>query len=233
MLRFKSIIIIGLILCGFGLSGTLLYGNMKLKKEIRLGQEMIDDLNKKKEGIYKKYQEKNSLSTQLSRTKSSLEAAVVKNQEEVKKLVQEKDNSLAGKKILESDMEEKAKNIASLEADIKNLKTQLEDALQEKKEAETKHLSDISDLGKKLNDLGQEKKDLQADVKKVNQELDKSRTHNAELCILAEEILKGYKNKGVFTSMLEKEPFTKVKKVELERYVQEYQDKIEKHKQTQ
>jgi hypothetical protein len=41
-----------------------------------------------------------------------------------------------------------------------------------------------------------------------------------------------YENKSVFSSILEKEPILQLKKVELENYVREYQDKIDKNIQT-
>jgi hypothetical protein len=46
---------------------------------------------------------------------------------------------------------------------------------------------------------------------------------------IANELVDKYKDKGVFGSVLAKEPLTGVKKVELEHLVQEYGDKIEEH----
>jgi hypothetical protein len=43
-------------------------------------------------------------------------------------------------------------------------------------------------------------------------------------------LLVKYKNKGVVSALAAKEPLTQVKKVELEEYVQEYSDKVDKLK---
>ncbi|MBN1625262.1 MAG: hypothetical protein JW944_01955 [Deltaproteobacteria bacterium] len=233
MSRFKSIIIIVLVLCGYGLSGFLLYGTFKLKTEIRLGQDMIDDLNRKKEQIYKKYQEKNALSTQLTRVKSSLEGAVSKAMEETRNLEIEKDSVLEDKKDIEKGLFEKDEIIALLEDEVNELTERVETMNREIKEAQDKSLSETAELEKRMNKLDIEKQDLQLDLDTVLRELDISRTHNAELCVIAEELLASYENKGLLASLMEKEPFVQAKRVELEKYIKEYIEKIEEQRQTQ
>jgi hypothetical protein len=53
---------------------------------------------------------------------------------------------------------------------------------------------------------------------------------NASLCIIGEELVKAYKNKGITTAILEKEPLTQIKKVELEQLAQKYKENIEQLK---
>jgi chromosome segregation ATPase len=215
---------------GAGLSGGLYYGDLRLKQEKRLHQEIVSDVNKKKEQIYKRYQEKNALSSQLLRAKSSLEARIREIEKEIEKKDQEKAVDIANYKKLEKDIEKKDNKIASLEGEIGDIKTKLDNVVKEGEKKEKKYISEINELKEKKNLITLEKKNVESELKTVKRALDRARNHNGELCILAEDLLAGYENKGTFTSMLEKEPFLQLKKIELEKYIQEYQDKIEIHR---
>ncbi|HUO44284.1 MAG TPA: hypothetical protein VMT94_05155 [Burkholderiales bacterium] len=51
--------------------------------------------------------------------------------------------------------------------------------------------------------------------------------NNLKLRNLAHEILDRYQNKGVFEGLLQREPFTQIKSVEIENLVQDYGEKID------
>ena len=66
---------------------------------------------------------------------------------------------------------------------------------------------------------------------KVNQDLDTCRDHNAKLCIIADEMLKKQQSRSAVGGiLLQSEPLTQIGKVDLERFAQEYKDKIEQEK---
>ncbi len=78
-----------------------------------------------------------------------------------------------------------------------------------------------------LQEREKELKQLTADSQR---KYDQCAEHNARLYMIADELIHKYENKGVVSSLLEKEPFTQIKKVELEKLVQDYKDKIDQQK---
>jgi chaperonin cofactor prefoldin len=68
---------------------------------------------------------------------------------------------------------------------------------------------------------------LKSELKRTYQSLDKSEGNNARLCVIAGELLDRYENKSVIGSLMEKEPFTQIKRVELEKLTEEYRERIE------
>ncbi len=86
------------------------------------------------------------------------------------------------------------------------------------------------DLDRELKQAAGEKQVLQVDLKRTTRELGSCSAHNAELALIAQELVKKYKDKGIGSALLEKEPLTQVRKVELEQLISQYQDEIEQLK---
>jgi chromosome segregation ATPase len=86
------------------------------------------------------------------------------------------------------------------------------------------------DLDRDLKKTTGEKQTLQADLKRTTRELGTCVSNNAELALIADELVKRYKDKGIGAALLEKEPLTQVRKVELERLTSQYQEEIEQKK---
>ena len=86
------------------------------------------------------------------------------------------------------------------------------------------------DLDRELKKTTSERNTLQAELKKTTRDVNQCSSNNAELCSIAQELVAKYKNKGIGEAILEKEPLTQVKKVELEKLVQDYRDEIERLK---
>ena len=111
-------------------------------------------------------------------------------------------------------------------------------------ELTAKNKKELQDAGKKYDQAIQQNKDSEHNLKKVNGEKDKlqaqlkktakalksCKENNAALCVIGEELVKAYKNKGITTAILEKEPLTQIKKVELEQLTQKYKENIEQLK---
>jgi hypothetical protein len=184
----------------------------------------IDDLNSRNALLHKKYKEQKSLNLGLMRAKRTLEGqnAVMKNK--VKKVEEEKDAILAEKEALEAKLKERnfasGEKIKALKEEKAKLESDLAAAIKKYDLAVAKHQ-------KEKNRMKDEITDLQQDLRMTRHKLGRCEKNNARLCIIGNELLERYENKGVFGSISEKEPFTQLKKVELEKFIQEYKDKIE------
>jgi len=141
----------------------------------------------------------------------------------------------------------------ALGVQLRKLKNQLQDMETKARESEeawahTKKESDeISARTKKeLREMERYNRDLEIEVKKItdekqtlqaqlNAELKKTTrdlvrcvSNNAELCIIADELLKKYRDKGLGAVLIEKEPLTEFRKIELEQLTQKYKEEIYK-----
>ena len=81
-----------------------------------------------------------------------------------------------------------------------------------------------------LKRLVVEKKTLRSEVRKERQKLHRCETGNARVCLIANELIEKYRDKGLGSVLMQKEPLTRLKKVELERFIQEYKEKIEEQR---
>jgi hypothetical protein len=55
------------------------------------------------------------------------------------------------------------------------------------------------------------------------------REHNTELSQIGLELLEAYHDKGVTTSAVQLEPLIQSLQIEVEKFIQEYQDRIDEH----
>ncbi len=121
----------------------------------------------------------------------------------------------------------------SFEAKLKDTTAQLaqEKAAREQVNAQLAQvLQAARELEGQAKLLASGKQTLEASLAKVNQDLDSCRNHNARLCVIADEILKKQQSRGTMSGLLLAEPVTQIGKVELEKFAQEYKDKIEQEK---
>jgi len=207
-------IVIGLII-GLGV------GHLQMKKEQKIFQDKIKEANKKITFIQKKMEEEKTEAT------ASLEQ---KCQSDLNKLLNEK-KALGGQ-------------LVKLKEQAHSLEAKIEAKIKEADELTAKNKKELQDAGKKYDQASQHNKDLEHDLKKVkgekdalqaqlkktNQNLSSCDVNNAKLCVIGEELVKAYKNKGVKDAILEKEPLTQIKKVELEQLAQKYKEEIEQQK---
>lgn len=73
-----------------------------------------------------------------------------------------------------------------------------------------------------------EKNLLQETVVGQAQQLDTCETHNAKLLQVNQDLLGQYENKGFLDSLMQREPVTGLKGVELENIVQDYQERLDR-----
>ncbi len=225
----KILIVIILLL---GLGGLAALGNVYYKeRKTRIGLERdLDDTKKKVRLLKKKYSEQKALAGQLMRTKRALEGQKRATREEVEKLEQEKTVLLAEQASLKAEVKKCDSKLKSGAEKIKEILGQLANIRKEHKDLEHKMSETVEKHEKEMAQVNMEKKDLDRHLKRTRQFLKRFEDRNARLCKIAEELIEKYKNKTVSDVMLKKEPFIQFKKVELEKMVQDYEDRIEKEK---
>ena len=219
-----SKILIPAVALTIGLVTGLGVGHIQIKKEQEVFQTKIREAQKKLAFVQKKAAEEKKEATDsqeqvlrgdlemLRIEKEALGGEVNVLRGQVRKLdlkVRESDEALARKR---KELEEaSAASVA---------------ARKELREMERTN----KDLANELKKTTGEKLALQAETKRINQALDTSESNNAELCVIAEELLKKYRNKGLGAVFMDKEPLTQIRKVELEQLIQKYQERIEQQK---
>lgn len=82
------------------------------------------------------------------------------------------------------------------------------------------------ELVQNLRVVEAEKSDLDAALKAKNGDYDRCAEKNAELFAIGLDVIDLYENKGMWDSLWQKEPVTKLKKVEMENLVSEYKHKL-------
>jgi chromosome segregation ATPase len=189
-------------------------GYMNLNKEQRIFQDKMREANKKIAYIQKRMAEEKNEETALLEQRC---------REDVEKL----------QKALRYEKKTLGDQVKKFTEQVQKMETQVRDT--EEVSAKTKkELQDMTrtnkDLDHDLKRVTTEKQTLQAELKKTSKELGQCSTNNADLIIIAEELVAKYRNKGLGSILMEKEPITQVKKVELEQFTQQYREEIEQLK---
>jgi hypothetical protein len=85
-------------------------------------------------------------------------------------------------------------------------------------------------LEQKQRETFQTLQEREKELRSAGQRYDRCAEQNARLCTMADELISRYQSKGVMATLLEKEPFTRIKKVELEKLARDYKEKIDQLK---
>jgi len=217
-----------LMLCVFALVlGSVMWVyNTKLENQRAEMQKQVDHSDLRTKQMQRRYVEQKAVADRLKRNQSTLEgkkSELMKELEDTKKAVTslEKEKDVLKKELeantikLETCGEER-KALADKNSEVNNIL------------AQTKN-----DYEKEISQKESENKELESRLSAESRRLEISNEKNARLCIIAEELLEKYESKGAFSSILQKEPVLQFKKVELEKYIEEYRDRIKKNKQKQ
>ena len=114
---------------------------------------------------------------------------------------------------------QKTAQITTLEEQVSELKARLAESekhVAQTAESQQKSLAEITRY--------------QTQVAKLNKDLAASEAKNLQLYKYSVELMDRYQNKGVWTSMAQMEPFTGLKRVEIENLLDEYRDKLDAQK---
>lgn len=216
-------VFLGFLLLAAGLGAGYGVGEYRLKKERSAFAEKTGENGRRMELLQRKYAEEKAQKEQLMRARFDLEGERNRLQGEIDLLRQQKQTvgvDLSGKvRALEAKLNEAERENAIL------LSARAEGG---QAFAELKKL--IAEKNRKVDDLERDLESARRQQKETAGVLDRCRSHNGQLCTLSADLLDKYSNKGVLKTLVEKESFTGLKKVELEHFVQEYRDKIDAQK---
>lgn len=227
-LRFKVVYILLFLSVGTGF--VLGYNHIKLTKEKTSLQHKVEVLNKKVALLRNKYSEKRALAEQQMREKSALAGQKRALEAEVERLGKENRSMLEENKALNA-LKEKLKNeTLSLKAKTEKLSESYSKVRTELAELERKYDRVVMGFDQDLKHMAAEKKTLESEVRKERHKFNRCETRNVKLCLIANELIEKYRDKGIVGALMQKEPFTQLKKVEIEKFMQEYKEKIEEQK---
>ncbi|NWF55222.1 MAG: hypothetical protein HXY45_10565 [Syntrophaceae bacterium] len=234
-----------------GVGAGVFYGQTQLRNQEKAHQAKIKEMNQRLSQAMRRVSEEKSVQTTLEDEKKEVQARLDKLQKEKESLEgQNKDlaEKAAALETRVGSSEARAagleKKVASLEKKVGSLETNA--ASLEKKHSDlaarlSRTEAERNSLHQKLRETTEEVRardqalknaaadwqKSQGELKRMTQKYDRCAANNARLSALADELVKRYQGKGVMDSIMEKEPLTQVKKVELEKLCQEYRYKIE------
>ncbi|MDN5836349.1 MAG: DNA repair protein [Nitrosospira sp.] len=130
----------------------------------------------------------------------------------------------------QGETETQKRSAASAAAKASRLAKDIEAANTEKTELRTQ----LDEAGKRNEELASQSRQLEQDLKdtavaleKQNEQRKLCEANNAELYRIGRELVDWYTSKGPVNAMLEAEPFTGMKRVEMENLLENYRDKLE------
>ena len=227
MTRLHIKVVYILLLLSVGIGAVLGYYHIKLTKEQTSLQHEVEVLNKRAALLQRKYAEKRALTERHLRGKSVLAGQKRALEAEVERLGKKNMSMLEENKALNALKKKLKDETLFLKAKIEELSENCSKVKTELADLELKYGRVIMGFDQDLKSMVAEKKTLQSELRKERLKFDRCMTKNAKLCLIANELIKKYQNKGVIGTLMQKEPFTQLKKVEIEKFMQEYKEKIE------
>ncbi|MGO9145400.1 MAG: hypothetical protein ACLQDF_03450 [Desulfomonilia bacterium] len=198
------------------LAGACIY-LMKVQEQQK---DIINRLAKKEEQLHKKYADQKHQAEEYLWMKTAVEGKERVSQTDLDKVLKE-DGALKSEFNAYKEKQTNAINQLTMERD----------KLQKEFDKLTKtHATSALESQKEQARLSEVNKDLQKKLERSQVEINRCVKANKALMSISKELLIKYKDKGVLSALTAKEPLTQVKKVELEEFVQEYSDKIDKSK---
>ena len=174
------------------------------------------DVKKERQALRRMQQQLNEIQQQklaVDQEKLALEESLKKNQSETESYRRAAATAAAGAAI----------RISRLEKDVE---------LANNEKAELR--AQLDQAGKQNEELSGQRKQMEQDLKNIGVSLAKQNeqrklceTHNGELYRIGRELVDWYSAKGALNAILEAEPFTRMKSVEMENLLESYRDKLE------
>lgn len=212
---------------------AIIYGFYSLYAERNRLAASLAETESKLAQVEKKYAQEKNLTQGLMRSKQSLEGLLRGMEAKVKEANDEKEKLLAEKEHLEENWLKKAEGQAKIIADLtqriekmKEVRDEIVARYKEKVEIIQKNEQTIAELTNSLQKSEYE-------LKRTSKKLDMCGEHNGRLCTINEELVEMYKNKGLVNVISVSEPLTQLRKVEMEKMVQQYKTKIDENRENQ
>jgi len=145
---------------------------------------------------------------------------LAKAQRMLRQMSLERDAAQAESAKLKAELEQMNRKLAGV-------KKSSEAALAKSQESNTALNENLQQTAQKLHQAESEKNQLQEMVNGQAELIQSCESKNTELVQVNRELLDRYQKKGFFDALLQREPLTQLKRVEIENVVQEYQDRID------
>ena len=199
---------------------------VKLRMERTAYEDEIGKLNDRFDLVKKKYSEEKQRANGLLRVKSTLEGRIRALRADLETFETEKAKVLKANAALQAKLEE---NTTSCEEAIQAVSDRYDKVSKQYEKLNAKYVETMSSYEEKVKSLIGEKNDLDMTLNETEYNLGRCEKHNSEFARIADELIVKYRDKGVVDSIAQKEPFTGLKQIEIEKLIQEYQDKIDDH----
>ena len=188
-------------------------------------QQDVARLESREKLIQKKIAEEKALAGSYMRAKSALESELRAAEASIAEMAREKEVIVAQ---LEEVRKESAQGPAELLATIDKLQGNISEWKNRFEELREESVNTVRERDAKNAALTTENQKLTASLSQEVQQHKRCRNNNAGLAGLSRELVQKYENKDVLDSLSAREPLTQLEKVELEKLLQEYLDKIDK-----
>jgi chromosome segregation ATPase len=210
-----------------GLAVGLGYGHMQLQSQQKVHQAKLKQITQRLAQAERKY------SQGLAEQQAGLENEKQQGQAEVEKLQKEQSGLALENKALKSRVDALTGEAASIEQ--KRARSEAKAASQESTNGQLSGLlakteADRKALEQKQQQTFQTLQEREKELKELSGRYDRCAENNVRLYGIGEELIGQYQDKGFLRTLIQKEPFTQIKKVELEKLVRDYRDKIDKEK---
>ncbi len=224
--RSRTLLLVAMFLAASVSAG---YSILHLKSQRDALWDQKQGLEKKQTALEKKYQEEKARVGDLLRLKASWEREVRTLQGDLEKLRQEHLALLSRTGGVGGGGPDIQGKVQSLEGQVAHLKQSLERSEQEKKDIERRWTQALQDLQERIAKCAEEKSTMESDLRQQAQFGERCRADNARLAALMDELMQKFRQKGLVDSLLQKEPFTQIKRVELEELLQKYAEARSDH----
>lgn len=179
----------------------------------------------------RKIAEQKALTAQLRRAAGRLEQEIVDLAQEVEVLKIAWEEANTSSEELEARIQKNENRKAFLKKEVSRYQEDYSALKTDYQVLQRKHAVTVREqqaLEKKLV-AGNER--LRYDLEKSRSAVDICRKKNGRLCMVTDEIIDRFYDKGIGSLLMEKEPLTQLKKVEFERVIQTYEEQIRSLKQ--
>lgn len=156
-----------------------------------------------------------------ARAADAADQKVERMQRMLRQVSQERDSLQAENTRLKSEIEE-------LNRKHTGIKKNSDTALAKSRESNAALSTELQRTEQNLRQIQTDKDLLQETVVGQAQQLETCESHNVKLLQVNRNLLGQYENKGFFDSLMQREPITGLKGVELENIVQDYQDRLDR-----
>jgi chromosome segregation ATPase len=146
--------------------------------------------------------------------------AIARAQRMLRQMSQERDALQAENAKLKSEAEELNRKLGSQKKSSEAAQARSRDGIAALSE-------NLQKTAQHLRQTEAEKTQLQATVVDQAQLIESCEANNVKMLQINRELLVDYEKKGFMDAMLQREPLTQMKRVEIENIVQEYQDRID------